>query len=150
MTAFPSEEARARILDHGAVDYWVKPVGVDQVVALLEEHFPQLVDYAFTAKMEDELDAIAAMIDRCNDLGLDTISMGNTLGCAMELAEKGLLEADLSFGEAGALLEFVGLGPAGGGPGDDAGLRGPKLPATALGRGEVALAALYPSVWSGT
>ncbi|MBX3270323.1 MAG: type I DNA topoisomerase [Sandaracinaceae bacterium] len=30
------------------------------VVTLLEKHFPQLVDYAFTAKMEDELDAIAS------------------------------------------------------------------------------------------
>ncbi len=29
------------------------------VVSLLEQHFPQLVDYAFTARMEDELDAIA-------------------------------------------------------------------------------------------
>jgi DNA topoisomerase-1 len=30
------------------------------VVTLLEEHFPQYVDYAFTARMEDELDEIAA------------------------------------------------------------------------------------------
>lgn len=29
------------------------------VVALLEQHFGELVDYAFTARMEDELDAIA-------------------------------------------------------------------------------------------
>jgi DNA topoisomerase-1 len=30
------------------------------VVALLEQHFPQLVDYGFTATMEDDLDRIAA------------------------------------------------------------------------------------------
>lgn len=30
------------------------------VVTLLEEHFPRLVDYAFTARMEDDLDRIAA------------------------------------------------------------------------------------------
>jgi DNA topoisomerase-1 len=30
------------------------------VVALLEQHFPQLVDYGFTASMEDDLDRIAA------------------------------------------------------------------------------------------
>jgi DNA topoisomerase-1 len=30
------------------------------VVNLLEQHFPQLVDYAFTARMEDELDSIAS------------------------------------------------------------------------------------------
>jgi DNA topoisomerase-1 len=30
------------------------------VIGLLERHFPQLVDYAFTARMEDDLDEIAA------------------------------------------------------------------------------------------
>jgi DNA topoisomerase-1 len=30
------------------------------VVTLLEQHFPDLVDYAFTARMEDDLDAISA------------------------------------------------------------------------------------------
>ena len=30
------------------------------VVGLLEQHFPELVDYAFTARMEDDLDAIAS------------------------------------------------------------------------------------------
>ncbi len=30
------------------------------VVGLLEEHFPDLVDYAFTARMEDDLDGIAS------------------------------------------------------------------------------------------
>ena len=30
------------------------------VTRLLEEHFPKLVDYAFTAEMEDVLDEIAA------------------------------------------------------------------------------------------
>src|SRR5690606_20673519 len=30
------------------------------VVALLEKHFGDLVDYAFTARMEDDLDAIAS------------------------------------------------------------------------------------------
>jgi excisionase family DNA binding protein len=36
VTAFPSEEARARIMDYGATDYWAKPVRVEQVVAQLE------------------------------------------------------------------------------------------------------------------
>ena len=30
------------------------------VTGLLEQHFGRLVDYSFTAKMEDDLDAIAA------------------------------------------------------------------------------------------
>jgi excisionase family DNA binding protein len=36
MTAQPSEHARARILDYGAADYWVKPVQIEQVIAILE------------------------------------------------------------------------------------------------------------------
>ena len=35
----------------------------------------------------------------CDELGMDTISTGAVLGTAMELAEKGLLECDLRFGE---------------------------------------------------
>lgn len=35
MTAYPSDEARARILDYGAIDYWVKPIQAEQVEAIL-------------------------------------------------------------------------------------------------------------------
>ena len=37
------------------------------VVNLLERHFPRLVDYAFTAQMEDDLDEIAAGEERRDD-----------------------------------------------------------------------------------
>jgi len=37
------------------------------VVNLLERHFPRLVDYAFTAQMEDDLDEIASGEERRND-----------------------------------------------------------------------------------
>jgi DNA topoisomerase I len=37
------------------------------VVNLLERHFPRLVDYAFTARMEDDLDEIAAGEEKRND-----------------------------------------------------------------------------------
>ncbi len=46
---------------------------------------------------------LAAIIEAnvlCNDLGLDTISAGSTLACAMELAERGRLDSDLRFGRA--------------------------------------------------
>lgn len=43
----------------------------------------------------------------CNELGLDTISTGNTIGCAMELAEKGHLTVKLGFGKTDQLLELV-------------------------------------------
>ncbi|MHA1273369.1 MAG: aldehyde ferredoxin oxidoreductase family protein [Promethearchaeota archaeon] len=44
----------------------------------------------------------------CNDLGLDTISTGSTIACAMELKEKGLLSnTDLNFGNASNLIKIV-------------------------------------------
>jgi aldehyde:ferredoxin oxidoreductase len=55
----------------------------------------------------DNLDAIAEANFLCNDLGLDTISMGNTIGCAMELAEKGHLDSDLRFGQAEQLAILI-------------------------------------------
>lgn len=36
ITSFPSEEARARILDHGALDYWVKPIHPSQIVEFIQ------------------------------------------------------------------------------------------------------------------
>ena len=39
----------------------------------------------------------------CNDLGMDSISAGSTIACAMELTEKGLLKSDLCFGRADQL-----------------------------------------------
>jgi aldehyde:ferredoxin oxidoreductase len=52
---------------------------------------------------------------RCNELGIDTISYGGTVACAMELVELGLLtkdetgELDLSFGNGAALEALVPL-----------------------------------------
>lgn len=48
----------------------------------------------------------------CNELGLDTITMGSTIACAMELYEKGYLpETDigrkLEFGDAHAIVELT-------------------------------------------
>lgn len=50
-----------------------------------------------------DLVKIAGFNDRLNRLGMDTISCGNTLGFAMELTEKGLLDSGLSFGDAEAV-----------------------------------------------
>ena len=55
----------------------------------------------------DDLEAIAEANYLCNDLGLDTISTGSTIGCAMELAERGLLDSDLRFGRADLLLGTI-------------------------------------------
>ncbi len=43
----------------------------------------------------------------CNQLGLDTISTGNTIGCAMELAEQGILDSFPKFGETDNLEDLI-------------------------------------------
>ncbi|NHJ02768.1 MAG: aldehyde ferredoxin oxidoreductase [Candidatus Heimdallarchaeota archaeon] len=43
----------------------------------------------------------------CNQVGLDTISTGNTIGCAMELAEAGLLPDFPKFGETDKLMDII-------------------------------------------
>jgi aldehyde:ferredoxin oxidoreductase len=49
----------------------------------------------------------------CNEFGLDTISLGSTIACAMELAEKGYIPEDdlqgldLKFGNASAMVDLV-------------------------------------------
>ena len=56
------------------------------------------------------IDDFAAVIEAnylCNRLGLDTISVGATISCAMELAERGLLQGDLRFGRADLLRQAV-------------------------------------------
>jgi aldehyde:ferredoxin oxidoreductase len=55
----------------------------------------------------DDLEAITEANYLCNDLGLDTISAGATVACAMELAERGLLDGDLRFGRADLLRQTV-------------------------------------------
>ncbi|MBN2011707.1 aldehyde ferredoxin oxidoreductase family protein [candidate division KSB1 bacterium] len=45
--------------------------------------------------------------DLCNDMGLDTISTGGTLGWAMEAGERGLLKTDVSFGQPNGISETI-------------------------------------------
>jgi aldehyde:ferredoxin oxidoreductase len=60
-----------------------------------------------------ELPEITRANYRCNELGIDTISFGGTLACAIELAEKGFLKPeetvgfDLRFGNSAALEPMV-------------------------------------------
>jgi aldehyde:ferredoxin oxidoreductase len=61
----------------------------------------------------DNLDAIAKSNSLCNELGLDPISLGATVACAMDLYEAGILapkDADgmnLSFGNPDTLVELT-------------------------------------------
>lgn len=60
----------------------------------------------------DNLAAVTKANYRCNELGMDTISTGMTIACAMEMFEDGVIpQADigkpLRFGDADAMIEFV-------------------------------------------
>ncbi|AQZ61103.1 Tungsten-containing aldehyde:ferredoxin oxidoreductase [[Actinomadura] parvosata subsp. kistnae] len=55
----------------------------------------------------DDLDTILAANARCNDLGLDVVSLGGTLAFAMECAERGLLPGGPAFGDAAALPGLI-------------------------------------------
>jgi aldehyde:ferredoxin oxidoreductase len=60
-----------------------------------------------------ELDALVKANHLCDELGLDTISMGDTIACAMELVEKGKIPEEklhgmnLRFGDAGSMIESI-------------------------------------------
>ena len=61
----------------------------------------------------DDLPAIIKANKLCNEYGLDTISAGATIACAMELCEKGLIKSDeidgpaLKFGSSEAIVEWT-------------------------------------------
>ncbi len=62
----------------------------------------------------DDLAAVTKANYLCNEYGLDTITLGGTIACAMELAEKGLIKEEeigmpLSFGDADALVKLTEL-----------------------------------------
>ncbi|MDT3697923.1 MAG: aldehyde ferredoxin oxidoreductase family protein [Thermincola sp.] len=54
-----------------------------------------------------DLEAIAEAGYLCNRLGLDTISVGSSIGCAMEMAENKLIDIELKFGDAGKLASLI-------------------------------------------
>ncbi len=54
-----------------------------------------------------DLPQIARWNEKLNRLGMDTISCGNTLGFVMELAEKGIVDAGLSFGDPTGVNEML-------------------------------------------
>ncbi|MCP4534456.1 MAG: aldehyde ferredoxin oxidoreductase family protein, partial [Delftia sp.] len=65
-------------------------------------------NWAFGAQCGvDDLAAIIEANALCNDLGLDTISTGSTIACAMELAELGKFDSELRFGRADLLAPTV-------------------------------------------
>ena len=52
--------------------------------------------------------AVAALIDACNDFGLDTIEAGNALSVAMEATDRGLLDGGgLAWGDSEEMLKLL-------------------------------------------
>ncbi len=56
-----------------------------------------------------ERDDIALMIDRCNDMGIDTIETGNMMAMAMEMTEEGKLDGigELDWGDSETMIEMI-------------------------------------------
>lgn len=55
----------------------------------------------------EDLRKIIPAAHRCNELGMDTISTGGTLACAMELAQRGIRPSSVGFGEAGSIMSVL-------------------------------------------
>ncbi|MFW9954807.1 MAG: aldehyde ferredoxin oxidoreductase family protein [Candidatus Thorarchaeota archaeon] len=55
----------------------------------------------------NDLEWITEANHHCNLMGVDTISVGSTIGCAMELAQEGKLETHLKFGSTTGVLELI-------------------------------------------
>ncbi len=90
---------------------WSCPIGCKRNTKTSEEkgEGPEYETiYALGSSLEiDDFETIIEANYLCNRLGMDTISCGATIACAMELAERGALETELSFGRADMLLETV-------------------------------------------
>ena len=68
----------------------------------------------------------------CNEYGLDTITLGSTIGCAMELFEKGLIKEEeigmpLNFGDGDAMVKLTEMTCKGEGFGKKIGLGSYRL-----------------------
>jgi len=83
---------------------WACPIGCTRISKTdkVEGEGPEFeTTWSFGAACgNDDLEAIIEANALCNDLGIDTISAGSTIACAMELTEKGYIDSDLRFGRA--------------------------------------------------
>ncbi len=52
-------------------------------------------------------EAIAYLIDRCNEYGIDTIEIGHAFSVTMEAYEKGIIDEKLVWGDADAMIELT-------------------------------------------
>lgn len=52
-------------------------------------------------------EAIAFLIDSCNEYGIDTIELGNAYSATMEAFEKGIIDEKLDWGDADSMIELT-------------------------------------------
>ncbi|SER47304.1 aldehyde ferredoxin oxidoreductase family protein [Salipaludibacillus aurantiacus] len=52
-------------------------------------------------------EAVAYMIDRCNEYGIDTIELGHVFSVVMEAYEKGLIKEGLNWGDEDGMIEWI-------------------------------------------
>lgn len=108
--AISGEELTEKYLVKNA-SCWACPIGCTRIskTEKVEGEGPEFESvWAFGAQCGiDNLPAIIEANTLCNDLGLDTISAGSTIACAMELAEMGLIDSDLRFGRADLLAPSI-------------------------------------------
>jgi len=52
-------------------------------------------------------EAVAFMIDRCNEYGIDTIELGHCFSVAMEAYQKGLIKERLDWGDVDTMIEWI-------------------------------------------
>ncbi len=57
----------------------------------------------------DDLEAIARFNADCDEFGLDTISTGNVIGFAMEMAQRGIKDLGIKFGDAESFVKIPRL-----------------------------------------
>lgn len=104
------EALSEKILD-GTQACWACPIACTRITKTKKgrgEGPEYETSWAFGAQCGiDDLEVIAEANYLCNDLGLDTISTGSTIGCAMEMAEAGVLKSELIFGRADLLHKTI-------------------------------------------
>ncbi len=90
---------------------WSCPIGCKRVTRTSKEEGegPEYETiYALGSSLGiDDFETIIEANYLCNRLGMDTISCGATIACAMELAQRGALDTELKFGRADLLLQAV-------------------------------------------
>jgi aldehyde:ferredoxin oxidoreductase len=108
--AISGEELTEKYLVRNA-SCWACPIGCTRIskTGKVEGEGPEF-ESTWALGAQCGIAVLPAIIEAnalCNDLGLDTISVGSTIACAMELSEKGYMDSNLRFGRADLLAPTI-------------------------------------------